>query len=96
MDDTRRATTCALTYSARQALLDFLRLELKIANTMLDSAALARDDATRERRCRRAREACAEVDQHLTSESPHFQLATSEREELTGGLRLARLRLAAC
>jgi hypothetical protein len=96
MDDARRATTHALAYSAQKSLLDFLRVELKIANTMMDSADLARDDQTRERRCGRAREACAEVDRHLTSGSPHFRLATSEREELADGLRLALLRLAAC
>jgi hypothetical protein len=96
MDDARRVTMRALAYSTQQSLVDFLRLELKIAHTMMDSAALARDDETRERRCGRAREACAEVDRHLTSQSPHFRLATSEREELVDGLRLARLRLAAC
>jgi hypothetical protein len=94
MDDARQAVALAPAYSARQWALDFLRLELRIANTMLDGATLARDDATRERRCWRAREACAEVDRHLTSASPHFRLTTSEREELADGLRLARLRLA--
>jgi hypothetical protein len=96
MDEAHRTIARALAYAAQQAFLDFLRIELKIANTMIDGAVLARDDATRERRCGRAREACAEVDRHLTSESPHFRWATHEREELTVGLRLARLRLAAC
>jgi hypothetical protein len=51
----------ALAAAAHDSMVTFLRIELQIANTVLDAAATTNDDEARERRRARANEACAEV-----------------------------------
>jgi hypothetical protein len=84
----------ALLFSARASRRDFLRTELKIANTMLDLAATSRDAGDRERRRGRAREACGEVARHLAVEDSPNALDAMERAELSAGVRRIEQRLA--
>ena len=87
------ANSRALTATARDLHVEFLRIELKIANAMVDASNTTGDAATRERRRGRAREACAEVSRWLAAALLLARLTEAEREELTVGLSSARERL---
>jgi hypothetical protein len=93
MDDSIAASR-ALVATARDSLLMFLRIELGIANTMLDGAAISEDEASRRRRRDRAGEACGEVVRYLGFDSARTGLSTADREELTAGLQAVQARLA--
>lgn len=84
----------ALVETAHALRVDFLRVEIKIANAMLDTSKTTRDEATRERRLGRAREACAEVSRWLDATLPSGRMTDAEHDELTLGLAQARARLA--
>lgn len=71
--------------AARHAAVEFLRIELRVANTMLDVATCSSDWRGGERRRAAARAACGEVARHLAKGST-IVLSASERDELTAGL----------
>jgi hypothetical protein len=75
----------ALRESARLAAVDFLRTELRVANTMLDVASTGTDVLATARRREAARMAYAEVVKHLVKGSG-ISLTQHERDELTTGL----------
>lgn len=76
----------ALLEAARLAAVDFLRTELRVANTMLDVASTGFADVqARERRHAAARIAYAEVVKHLVTGS-NITFTDRERDELTTGL----------
>jgi hypothetical protein len=83
----------ALVASARSSLLAFLRIELGIANTMLDGVAASSDEAARSRRRDRATQACNEVVRFLEIDSARSGLSLADRAELNAGLYAARERL---
>jgi len=85
----------ALAHSAHDSMVTFLRIELQIANTMLDAAATTHDADSRERRRGRANEACAEVVRYLEADVERPVLSAEEREELSTGLRAVQARMAA-
>jgi hypothetical protein len=95
MADDIIANSVELVESARDLHVNSLRLELKIANAMLDASNTAREEATRERRRVRAREACAEVSHWLDAASRPARLTDAERQELSAGLESVRARFAA-
>ena len=89
MDDDRDnliVRSNALVTAAREAHLKFLTTELQVANTMLDSASLALDSETRERRHTSARDACGTVARYLSGEASQHELSVEQRDELTSGL----------
>lgn len=88
-------TTRALRAAAHDTMLTFLRLELGIANTMLDTALSTRNDAVRQRRRDRARDACSEVRRYLDDDSKKALLSGRERAELIDALDAVGARLVA-
>jgi hypothetical protein len=84
----------ALADSAHDSMVAFLKIELQIANTMLDAAATTHDAETRERRRGRANEACAEVVRYLDPEVGRSVLSADEREDLSMELRAVQGRMA--
>jgi hypothetical protein len=84
----------ALLASARATRIDFLRAEIRIANTMLDLAATSRNAGDRERRRDRAREACGEVARHLAVVDSVNAVNALQREELSTAVRGVERRLA--
>lgn len=68
--------------------MDFLRVEIKIANAMLDASNTTLNKGTRERRFGRAREASAEVALWLDAALPLARLTVAEHAELIEGLAL--------
>jgi hypothetical protein len=84
----------ALVASARDSLLVFLRVELSLANTMLDAAAFSGEESGRRRRRDRAVEACDEVVRYLGMDATRTGLSPAERDELSAGLQALQARLA--
>jgi hypothetical protein len=94
MSDDIIANSRELAATSRDLLVEFLRIELKIAHAMLDASNTSHEEATRERRRGRAREACAEVSRWLDAALPLGRLTEAERDELAAGLAGAHERLA--
>jgi hypothetical protein len=79
-----------LQVETRRLALDFLRTELRVANTLLELAERGREDQSAVRRRAEARAAYGEVAKRLLDPS-EIELSASEREELATGLaRLGR------
>jgi hypothetical protein len=74
----------ALVETARLAAVDFLRTELRVANTMLDIASIGTDGEATARRREAARIAYSEVVKHVNGSSINF--TQHERDELNTGL----------
>jgi hypothetical protein len=70
--------------AARLAAVDFLRTELRVANTMLDVASTGSEGEAAARRREAARTAYAEVVKHVNGSSINF--TQHERDELMTGL----------
>jgi hypothetical protein len=75
----------ALREAARRAGVDFLRTELRLANTLLDVAGTGVDAQIEQRRRHAARAAYAEVEKHLVK-GGSITFTDGERAELTTGL----------
>jgi len=83
----------ALIESARTHQLEFLRVELQIANTLLDSSCTTHEELSRERQRFRAEQACTEVSRALEADRTAPYLTDAEREELTAGVAHVHERL---
>jgi len=83
----------ALIESARAHRVEFLRVELKLANTMLDTSCSTHEELARERRRFRAEQACTEVSRALEADRTQAYLTDAERQELTAGVARVHERL---
>jgi hypothetical protein len=83
----------ALANAVRTSAVEFLRVELKIANTMLDLAASTDEEETHERRRAQANEACDAVKRYL--DEPAVPLAVKDRQAIMEGLHALQQRIIA-
>jgi hypothetical protein len=81
----------ALADAVRSSALEFLRVELKIANTMLDLAASASEQETHERRREQARIACDTVKRYL--DEPAVPIPTKDHDAISESLRALEQRI---
>jgi hypothetical protein len=90
MNDTTRNAD-AIQDAVRASAIEFLKVELKIANTMLDLAAATEEHETHQRRLAQANAAYATVARYLSGDGSRVPLGEEQREALTMELRtLAR------
>lgn len=82
-----------LANAVRSSALEFMRVELKIGNTMLDLAAATSDQETHARRHAQATEACNTVKRYLGE--PAVPLPAEDRESIATGLRALEQRIRA-
>ena len=83
----------ALANAVRSSAIEFLRVELKIANTMLDLAASTTEEETHARRRAQAIEAFSAVKRYL--EAPAVPLLAEDRDSITAGLHALEERIGA-
>jgi len=83
----------AIAASASDALVSFLRVELEVANTMLDAAAATSNGELRARRRDLAHAAHDEVARRLTADAPLPGVTLDVRAELSFQLALVQGRL---
>jgi hypothetical protein len=83
----------ALANAVRTSALEFLRVELKIANTMLDLAASTGEEETQERRREQAMLACSTVKRYL--DGPAVPLPVEDSQEIRQCLRALEQRISA-
>jgi hypothetical protein len=83
----------ALADAVRASAVEFLKVELKIGNTMLDLAASTDERDTHARRRAQAQEACSTVKRYL--DGPAVPIPAEEREALLVGLRALERRISA-
>jgi hypothetical protein len=93
-NDDSIAASRALVATARDAVFVFLRIELDLANTMLDGAAVSGDEAGRRRRRDRAVEAYEEVVHYLGIDAARTGISPADRQELSVGVHALQARLA--
>jgi hypothetical protein len=91
--DALRSSTNELMSTAVQACLDFVRIELELAQTLLAMAANAREESARKRRIRLAAEAASVVERFIVAPPPRVRLPDAERERLATELNRVRERL---
>jgi hypothetical protein len=91
--DSLRSTTNELMSTAVRACVDFLRIELELAQTLLAMAANAREESSRKRRIARAAEAAAVVERFIVAPPPPVRLSDSERERIANELNRVKERL---
>jgi hypothetical protein len=89
MNDLTR-NEAALADAVRASAIEFLRVELKIANTMLDLAAATGERETRARRRAQAKEACRTVKRYL--EGPAVPLPAEDQQAIAESLRAVEQR----
>ena len=83
----------ALANAVRSSAVEFLRVELKIANTMLDLAAATIEQETHARRRAQALEAYNTVKRYL--ETPAVPLLGEDRASIAAGLHALEERIRA-
>ncbi|MDQ6635864.1 MAG: hypothetical protein M3Z10_14025 [Gemmatimonadota bacterium] len=83
----------ALANAIRSSAIEFMRVELKIGNTMLDLAAATSDRETYARRRAQAIEACNTVKRHL--DEPAVPLPGEETNSIGAGLHALQSRIRA-
>jgi len=83
-----------LVASARAALIQFLRIELDVATTMLEAARVTEDRKVRERRRYRAQQAFDTVAHHLSATGTETRLPRESRAEFAAALDRLRQGLA--
>jgi hypothetical protein len=93
MNDTTRNPD-SIQDAVRASAVEFLKVELKIANTMLDLAAATAEHATHQRRLAQANVAYATVARYLGGEGP-VPLSEEQREALALELRSLERRMSA-
>ena len=91
--DSLHSTTSELIATAANACVEFLRIELELAQTLLAMAANAREESARKRRIARAEEAAAVVERFIVAPPPPVRIADSERERLANELNRVKERL---
>jgi hypothetical protein len=94
MNDTARNAD-AVQDAVRASAVEFLKVELKIANTMLDLAASTEEHEIHQRRLAQANLACATIARYLSSDGPAVPLGEEQREALTRQLRSLERRISA-
>jgi hypothetical protein len=85
----------AMQAAVRASAIEFLKVELKIANTMLDLAAATSEHGAHQRRRAQAIEAYATVARYLSGEGSTVPLGEEQRKELTVGLLSVARRMSA-
>lgn len=90
MNDLTR-NEAALADAVRASAVEFLRVELKIANTMLDLAAATDEAETHARRRAQANEAYSTVRRYL--EGPAVPIADDDRLAIAEGVRALEQRM---
>jgi hypothetical protein len=85
--------TRELMSTAQSVWMDFLRVELELAHTLLNLAETAREAATRERRIAIAAEAATVVERFITTRSPVVETLGEAGERLTSELSKVKERL---
>jgi CTP-dependent riboflavin kinase len=85
----------AIQDAVRASAIEFLKVELKIANTMLDLAASTAEHEAHQRRLGQANEAYSTVARYLSGEGPTVTLDEEQREALTVELRSLARRMSA-
>jgi hypothetical protein len=91
--DALRSSTNELLSAASLACVDFVRVELKLAQTLLDMAVSAREEAARRRRVQRARDAAAAARRFITDPPPPIRPPNDERDRLASELDKVRERI---
>jgi hypothetical protein len=93
MNDTANDTAneSALANAVQASAIEFLKVELKIGNTMLDLAASTDDRETHARRYAQAKEACNTVKRYLAG--PAVPLPVEDRRMIADGLRALEQRI---
>jgi molecular chaperone DnaK (HSP70) len=79
--------------AVRASALEFLKVELKIGNTMLDLAAATDERETNARRRAQAQEACSTVKRYL--HEPPVPLSAEDRQAIGEGLNALEKRISA-
>jgi multidrug resistance efflux pump len=93
MPDDMVGRSRALIASARAHRVQFLRVELQIAHTLLDTSFTTHEELSRERQRFRAEQACTEVSRALEADRTEAYLTDAERQELTAGVARVHERL---
>jgi hypothetical protein len=91
--DSLHSSASELMSTAAQACLDFVRIELELAHTLLAMAANAREESARKRRIARAADAAAVVERFIVAPPPPVRIPDSERERLANELNRVKERL---
>jgi hypothetical protein len=85
----------AIKDAVRASAIEFLKVELRIANTMLDLAATTGEHEAQQRRRAQANEACVTVARYLNGEGPAVPLGDEQHAALTVALRSLERRMSA-
>jgi hypothetical protein len=85
--------TRELMSTAQSVWMDFLRVELELAHTLLDLADSAREAAARERRIALAAEAATVVERFIATRPPAVKTLGEARERLSSELSKVKERL---
>jgi len=91
--DALRSSSNELISTAVRACVEFLRIELQLAQTLLAMAANAREESARKRRIARAAEAAAVVERFIVAPPPPVRLPEEECARLATELDRVRERL---